>query len=145
MTGNFFDRLKIRTSYGQTGNDQIEPYQFLRTFGFNGQFAYGDGLDPQISPTRVPNESITWEIATQFDLGIQGGIFDEQVAFEFTYFNHFRDDILWFRNEGVPQTAGLTTGTTSSQLPGTRSTGIPTWCRIRGIIDPGPTTRKDGA
>ncbi len=108
LTGNFFDRLKIRTSYGQTGNDQIEPYQFLRTFGFNGQFAYGDGLDPRISPTRVPNERITWEIATQFDLGIQGGIFDEQVAFEFTYFNHFRDDILWFRNEAVPQTAGFT-------------------------------------
>jgi len=108
MTGNFFDRLKIRTSYGQTGNDQIEPYQFLRTFGFNGQFAYGDGLASRISPTRVPNEDITWEIATQFDIGVQGGIFDERVAFEFTYFNHFRDDILWFRNEAVPQTAGFT-------------------------------------
>ena len=108
MTGDFFDRLKIRTSYGQTGNDQIEPYQFLQTFGFNGQVAYGDGLATRISPTRVPNEEITWEVATQFDVGIQGGILDERLAFDFTYFRHNRDDILWFRNEAVPQTAGFT-------------------------------------
>ena len=107
-TGGFFDRLKLRAAYGQTGNDRIEPYQFLATFGFGGSgFAFGDGLGPRISPTRVPNEDITWEVATQFDVGIQGGILDERIAFELTYFNHFRDDILWFRNVAVPQTAGF--------------------------------------
>ncbi|MEM8486547.1 MAG: TonB-dependent receptor [Bacteroidota bacterium] len=107
-TGDFFDRLKLRAAYGQTGNDRIEPYQFLSTFGFSGAgFVYGDGLGPRISPTRVPNENITWEVATQFDIGLQGGIFDERVSFELTYFNHFRDDILWFRNVAVPQTAGF--------------------------------------
>ncbi len=107
LTGNFFDRLKLRASYGQTGNDQIEPYQFLRTFGFNGQFAYGDGLSTRIAPTRVPNEDITWEVATQFDVGLQGGILNDRVAFDFTYFNHFRDDILWWRDLAVPETAGF--------------------------------------
>ena len=107
-TGGFFDRLKLRAAYGQTGNDRIEPYQFLATFGFGGSgFAFGDGLGPRISPTRVPNENITWEVATQFDIGLQGGILNERVAFELTYFNHFRDDILWFRNVAVPQTAGF--------------------------------------
>lgn len=107
-TGGFFDRLKLRAAYGQTGNDQIEPYQFLSTFGFSGAgFVYGDGLGPRITPTRVPNENITWEVATQFDIGLQGGILDERVSFELTYFNHFRDDILWFRNVAVPQTAGF--------------------------------------
>lgn len=107
-TGGFFDRLKLRAAYGQTGNDQIEPYQFLSTFGFSsGAFVYGDGLGPRISPTRVPNENITWEVATQFDIGLQGGILDERISFELTYFNHFRDDILWVRNVAVPQTAGF--------------------------------------
>lgn len=107
-TGGFFDRLKLRAAIGQTGNDRIEPYQFLSTFGFGGRgFAFGDGLGPRISPTRVPNANITWEVANQFDIGLQGGILDERVSFEFTYFNHFRDDILWFRNVAVPQTAGF--------------------------------------
>ena len=107
-TGGFFDRLKLRAAYGQTGNDRIEPYQFLSTFGFGGNgFVFGDGLGPRISPTRVPNEDITWEVATQFDIGLQGGILDERISFELTYFNHFRDDILWFRNVAVPETAGF--------------------------------------
>lgn len=107
LTGNFFDRLKIRASYGQTGNDQIEPYQFLPTFGFNGQYAYADGLATRISPTRVPNPDITWEVATQFDIGLQGGILGERLSFDITYFRHFRDDILWWRSEAVPQIAGF--------------------------------------
>lgn len=107
LTGNFFDRLKLRASYGLTGNDQVEPYQFLPTFGFNDQYAYGDGLGARISPTRVPNENITWEVATQFDVGIQGGILGDQLAFDFTYFRHNRDDILWWRSEAIPQTAGF--------------------------------------
>ncbi len=107
-TGGFFDRLKLRAAYGQTGNDLIEPYQFLATFGFSGNpFTFGDGLGPRIAPTRVPNENITWEVATQFDVGLQGGILNERLSFELTYFNHFRDDILWFRNEAVPLTAGF--------------------------------------
>lgn len=107
FTGDFFDRLKIRSSYGQTGNDQIEPYQFLRTFGFNGQFAYGDGLGTRISQTRVPNDDISWEVATQFDVGLQGAILDERLTFDLVYFSHNRSDILWFRSEAVPQTAGF--------------------------------------
>lgn len=107
LAGNVFDRLKLRASYGQTGNDQIEPYQFLSTFGFNGQQGFGDGLGTRISPTRVANPNITWEVATQFDVGLQGAVLDERLAFDLTYFRHNRSDILWFRSEAVPQTAGF--------------------------------------
>lgn len=107
ITGDFFDRLKLRASYGQTGNDQIEPYQFLLTYGFNGNFAYGDGLGSRISQTRVPNENVTWEVAKQFDIGIEGEVLGNRLAFDVAYFNYFRDDILWFRDEAVPETAGF--------------------------------------
>jgi TonB-linked SusC/RagA family outer membrane protein len=107
LAGNVFDRLKLRASYGQTGNDQIEAYQFLSTFVFNGQYGFGDGLGTRISPTRVANPSVTWEVAKQFDVGLQGAILGDRLAFDFTYFRHNRDDILWWRNEAVPQTAGF--------------------------------------
>ncbi|MFB6248106.1 MAG: SusC/RagA family TonB-linked outer membrane protein [Salinibacter sp.] len=107
VTNNFFDRLKIRSSYGLTGNDQIEPYQFLRTFGLSGQTAFGDGLGTTISQTRVPNPDVTWEVARQFDVGLEGAMFDSRLSFNLTYFNHFRDDILWFRNQAIPATAGF--------------------------------------
>ena len=106
-TGEFFDRLKLRSSYGQVGNDRIEAYQYLRTFGFNGQVSYIDGLATRLSQTRVPNPAITWEVATKFDVGLQGAVFGNQLSFDLTYFNQFRDEILWFRSEAVPQTAGF--------------------------------------
>ena len=107
VTASTFDRFKLRASYGQTGNDQIEPFQYLRTYGFGGEFAYGDGLGTRISATRVPNPDITWEVANQFDVGIQGGLLNERLTFDMTYFRQLREDILWFRSEAVPETAGF--------------------------------------
>jgi len=107
-TEDFFDRLQLRSSFGQTGNDNIEPYQFLRAYGFTGDFVTGEGNSSSLEPIRVPNPDITWEVATQFDVGVNGSILDDRLSFETTYFNHFRDDILWFRSESVPGTAGFT-------------------------------------
>jgi TonB-linked SusC/RagA family outer membrane protein len=107
VTGGVFDRLKLRSSFGQTGNDQVAPFQYLRTFGFNGKQAYANRLDTRIAPTRVPNQDISWEVATQFDVGLQGAVLDERLSFDASYYYHFRDDILWFRNEAVPGTAGF--------------------------------------
>ena len=107
VTNNVFDRLKLRSSFGLTGNDQIEPYQFLRSYALSGQTAFGDGLGTTISQTRVPNPDVTWEVARQFDVGLEGAIFDSRLSFNLTYFNHFRDDILWFRSEAIPASAGF--------------------------------------
>jgi TonB-linked SusC/RagA family outer membrane protein len=108
FTNGFFDRLKLRSSYGQTGNDRIEPYQFLRTFGFNGKFAFGNGATAtRVAPTRVPNKDVSWEVATQFDVGVEGAIFADRLTFDASYYFNSRDDILWFRSEAVPQTAGF--------------------------------------
>ena len=106
-TGETFDRLKLRASYGLTGNDQIEPYQFLRTYALSGQTAFGDGLGTTISQTRVPNPQITWEVARQLDVAVEGALLDSRLSFGVTYFNHFRDEILWRRNLQIPQTTGF--------------------------------------
>lgn len=107
FTGDTFSRLKLRASFGQVGNDQIEPYQFLRTFGFSGKHAFADGLSQGISQARVPNRDITWEVATKLDVGLQGAVLDEKLSFDLTYFTQSRDNILWFRNESVPETTGF--------------------------------------
>jgi TonB-linked SusC/RagA family outer membrane protein len=107
LAGNVFNRLKLRASYGQTGNDRVAPYQYLETFGFRGQQAFGDGLGTRVGPTRAPNPRITWEVAKQFDVGLQGAILGERLAFDLTYFRHQRDNILWPRSLAIPQTTGL--------------------------------------
>lgn len=107
FTGDVFSRLKLRASYGQVGNDQVDPYQFMRTFGFNGNFAYADGLGTRIAPTRVPNQDITWEVATKTDVGLSGSVLGDRLSFDLTWYRQSRDDILWWRSAAVPQTAGF--------------------------------------
>lgn len=103
----FFDELKLRTSWGQTGNDRIDPYQFLATYGFGGGYVFDNKEFKSLYPTRVPNPNITWEVANQFDIGIESAFLDNRVALEVDYFNYLRTDILHFRNASVPQTTGL--------------------------------------
>ena len=107
LTNDIFSRFKLRSSYGQTGNDRIDPYQFLRTFTFGDKVAFGDGIVTSVVPTRVPNRDITWEVATQLDVGIEGAILNERLTFDAAWYSNSRDDILWFRSEAVPETAGF--------------------------------------
>jgi len=107
FSGDVFDRLKLRASYGQIGNDRISPYQYLRTFRPRGLNAFGDGNENKLSQTRVPNPNIAWEVSTKFDLGLAGAVLNNRLSFDLTFFRQFREDILWFRSDAVPETAGF--------------------------------------
>src|SRR5699024_8557043 len=91
----FFDELKVRASWGQTGNDRVDPYQFLASYGFGGGYVLGGGTEvSSIYQTRTPNPAITWEVANQFDVGLEGTILDNRLSFVVDYFNQLRTDIL---------------------------------------------------
>lgn len=106
-TGSFFDELKLRASWGQTGNDRVDEWQFLSTYQYGGGYIFNGTANQSIYPGRTPNPDVTWEVANQFDVGIEAAVFDNQLSVEFDYFNYLREDILWWRNASVPETAGL--------------------------------------
>lgn len=105
---NFFDELKLRASYGQTGNDRIEAFQFINTFRNGGGYIFNNSPGQSIFPGATPNQNVSWEVATQFDVGIEASMFNNSLALEVDYFRENRTDILWWRNASVPQSAGLT-------------------------------------
>ena len=110
---NYF---KLRASWGQLGNDQIylpgtnppvlATYQYLGTYGFN-TYIINDAQQKTLLESRIPNTSITWEVANNADVGLEGQLFNGKVAFEFDYFNNLRTSILYPRNASVPRTTGL--------------------------------------
>ena len=64
-----FDNLKIRTSYGKTGNQSIPAYSSLGTladanYSFNGNLVYA------VAPSKMQNNDLTWETTDQFDAGL---------------------------------------------------------------------------
>jgi TonB-dependent starch-binding outer membrane protein SusC len=103
-----FDDLKLRVSWGKTGNDRIQPWQYLATYGFGSGYVFGvNQVVPSVFQTRIPNPNVTWEVAKQFDVGLEGRLLSNRLSFEFDRFTERRSNILAFRNASVPQTAAV--------------------------------------
>jgi TonB-linked SusC/RagA family outer membrane protein len=99
--------LKLRGSWGQTGNDRINQWQYLASYGFGGGYVFGGQEVKSIYQTRTPNPNVTWEVANQMDFGVDGEAFDSRLSFTLDWFRENRDNILWYRNASVPQSTGL--------------------------------------
>jgi len=75
-------RLKLSTSYGKTGNDQIPDFSSLYLFAAGSNY----NGEPGISPFQLPNPDLKWESTNQFNLGIFFEMLGRvNVNFEFYY------------------------------------------------------------
>ena len=102
--------LKLRMSWGQTGNDRIAEYQYLTTYGFTERnYAFGvPAIDYKLlRETKIPNPDVTWEVANQFNIGFDSYLFDNKLFMILDYFNNLRSQILINRNASVPSTTGF--------------------------------------
>ncbi|AUD01728.1 SusC/RagA family TonB-linked outer membrane protein [Spirosoma pollinicola] len=112
--------LKLRASWGQLGNDQVYFNGALREYDYLPTYAYGDVANSafgyvtggQVSQTLyengVPNPTLTWEVANNSDIGLEGSLFNGKVFFEFDVFQNKRSNILWRKSASIPQTTGMT-------------------------------------
>ncbi|SMO48724.1 SusC/RagA family TonB-linked outer membrane protein [Fodinibius sediminis] len=98
--------LKLRASYGLTGNSEIANYQYEAGLGtytaiFNGTRNVGVGVQ------RLANPDLKWEINKQFDIGLELGLFNNRVALEADVYRRKSEDMLLQRP--LPRTSGYAT------------------------------------
>jgi len=86
---NFFPQsqvvtfLKLRGSYGVTGNDNIGDFQFVSTVGGGRNYTFGNGYEIGNSPNAPPNPDLKWEQTSQTNLGFDAVVFSNiNVAFD---------------------------------------------------------------
>lgn len=107
MKNNPFSYLKLRGSWGQMGNDQVSRYQYLATYGFSS-YIVDEQEYKTLAESRIPNTNITWEVANNANIGLEGSLLKDRLTFEIDVFNNLRTQILTARNASVPQSTGLT-------------------------------------
>ena len=104
--------LKVRASYGEQGNDQIDPFQYMTTYGYTSAYSYKTMFDGKevnfIIPGTIPNPNVTWEVAKTWNVGIDGNIGNGLLGWELEGFFTNRSNILWSRNASIPYYTGLT-------------------------------------
>lgn len=107
---DFISNLKIRGSWGQTGNDRIDEYQYIASYGLHWiPVVFGINQEQRtLYEARIPNREVTWEIANQSNIGFEMALLNDRLTIEADYFHNIRSNILWWRNASIPQTTGLT-------------------------------------
>ncbi|MCD8309694.1 MAG: TonB-dependent receptor [Prevotellaceae bacterium] len=107
---SWVNNLKLRASYGETGNDMITdsdgdqdyyPYQTLYYLGSD----YNNGTEPGVFFTTVANADLKWETQVSTDVGIEFGLFN-RLSGSIEYFRKDSKDLLF--DVAQPASAGVT-------------------------------------
>ena len=105
LTGNpIISFLKLRASFGQTGNAGIGNFRHLGLYGVDNYYGTSG-----LIPTQIANDDLGWETTKQYDLGIDYGFFKNRISGEIDYYVKNTSDLLL--DVPVPSTTGYTVQT----------------------------------
>ncbi|WP_222439193.1 SusC/RagA family TonB-linked outer membrane protein [Echinicola salinicaeni] len=96
--------LKLRSSFGITGNTEIPMYQSLGTVSAGTVLINGTRVSESYV-NRLPNPDLGWERTKQFDAGFDLSLMEGKVSFAFDYYYKLTTDLLLDRP--VPYTSGF--------------------------------------
>ncbi|WP_247236546.1 TonB-dependent receptor [Telluribacter sp. SYSU D00476] len=98
--------LKLRTSYGVTGNSEITAYQALAGLG-NYSVIFNNSREVGIGVNRLANPDLRWEKTQQFDAGLELGLLSNRIMLEADVYRKLTTDMLL--SAPVPSSSGYTT------------------------------------
>lgn len=96
--------LKLRGSYGSTGNTEIGSYRSLATISSGTTLLNGSRVSSSYV-SGLANPQLSWEKNTELDLGIELHMFNNTVNFEGDYYHKLTDNLLL--NQPLPTSTGF--------------------------------------
>ena len=97
--------LKIRASWGETGNNQIGFYSSKALLS-PSNYVFGDELSAGFRSTTSPNNGLSWETTASLNVGLDFKLW-KKLTISTNYYNSRTKDLLL--NVPVPQQSGFTT------------------------------------
>lgn len=122
---SFVSNLKLRGGWGISGNRNVAPYQTLgllsagntRTYNF-GQSTQGQQLGVMV--TNLPNFALGWQSTSQWDAGLDFGVFNNRITATIDAYKQKTKDILL----SVPLPPSIGASSTLKNLGKTESHGL---------------------
>lgn len=96
-TRDWLDNLKLRASWGSTGNAGISAYQTLPMVNADNQIYYefGSGVTTGRIPTTLGNENLTWETTTSYNFGVDFGFWGNRIYGSADFYINKTKDLLY--------------------------------------------------
>ncbi len=87
--------LKIRGSYGITGNNQsLDRYEYQSTVNTSFEYPFVGGNEQGASIVGLSNPDLRWETTATLNAGVDVGLFDQSFTFSGEYYRNTTEDIL---------------------------------------------------
>lgn len=95
---DIMDYGKLRASWGQVGNQSVDPFRYIANMSFDNVY-YNYGGDKQAYetgayPSFVPTPDITWETSEQLDLGFDARFLASRLSLTFDWYKKSTKDWL---------------------------------------------------
>ena len=112
---SFVSNLKVRSSYGKTGDDGASSYQFISGYNyptssdsrnFTGGYVFDGSFNASADNKGIPNPNITWFTAKTFDVGVDVEGWNGLLGVSVDYFSRNREGLLATRSGGIPTVVG---------------------------------------
>jgi len=126
--------LKLRASWGMTGNQEIGNYQSMSTFGTGLKAVFDNVQITSVTPSRIANPDLKWESAEQVNIGVDFGLFKNRLSGSLEWYSKTTRDMLL--SLPIPRSTGF--ATMLSNAGSMRNTGIE--MMLSGDILTGPFT-----
>lgn len=101
---DLFSELKVRVSYGITGNTAISPYQ-TRGGLSRTTYSFGSGSGFGFRPNNIANPDLRWETSATANIGLDFGLWDDRIAGSIEVYQTNTTDLLLERV--IPITSGF--------------------------------------
>lgn len=126
----WLDNLKLRLSFGQTGNDNVSAYQTQGKISGAQYYSFGSTALVGYLPANLRNFDLGWERTTEYNLGLDFGFFGYRLQGSVEYYNRRTSDLIM--NKTVPITLGYT-GVTAN-VGTVRNEGVEISLTSRNIV-----------
>lgn len=93
ISNSLISNLKLRASYGVTGNTSIPALSSFATFDDVSGLGAG-GIVAGVVPDQAANGNLRWESSYQTNIGLDLGIIDDRFRLEMNYYNINTEDLL---------------------------------------------------
>ncbi len=90
---NTINNLKLRASYGVSGNNQIGNYTHIGLLS-DTRYIENGTLKPGLIPSSLSNDDLTWEKSRQVNFGIDLGLYKDRIALTADIYRDLKTDLL---------------------------------------------------
>jgi len=94
--------LKLRLSYGYTGNNNIDPYSTQSALNSQKYYDWDGETADGFIPSALANSELTWERTREWNLGTDFVLFDNRVSGEINVYDRLSLDLLMERKLAMP-------------------------------------------